>query len=207
MNYLLDPNVSYFLLVSGLILAILALFAPGTGIIEVGALFALVLAGYGMIHLVINTWALVLMLGGALVFAAALRFVRWKILLALATLALIFGSIFLFRLPNGFPAIDPIFATTISIGAVGILWFIGRKGMDAMRKPHAHGLASIVGETGSAVTDILSEGSVYLRAENWSAQSEKAIRAGSKVRVTGRDGLVLTVENVDDIKTSILKKD
>jgi membrane-bound ClpP family serine protease len=197
-NYLLDPNVSYFLLVSGLMLAILALFAPGTGIVEVGALFTLVLAGYGIANLPINTWALLLMLAGAGVFVLALRFVRWKILLVLATLALILGSIFLFRQANGSPAINPIFATVFSIGAVGILWFMGQKGIDAMRRAPAHGLSSIVGETGSAITDISDEGTVYLRAESWSAHSEKLIRAGRKVRVIGREGLVLLVEDVED---------
>ena len=198
MNYLLDPNVSYFLLVSGLMLAILALFAPGTGIIEVGALFTLVLAGYGIANLPTNTWALALMAVGAVAFVLALRFVRWRILLILATLALVIGSIFLFRQANGSPAINPVFATAFSIGAVGILWFMGQKGIDAMRRKPVHSISTIVGETGTAVTDISAEGTVYLRAENWSAHSDKPIRAGSKIRVIGRDGLVLMVEDVGD---------
>ena len=37
MEFLLDPNVAYLLLVVGTVLAIMALFAPGTGVLEVGA--------------------------------------------------------------------------------------------------------------------------------------------------------------------------
>ena len=51
MNLLFDPNVAYLLLVIGLIVAILALFAPGTGVLEVGAIFMLFLAGYGIFNL------------------------------------------------------------------------------------------------------------------------------------------------------------
>ena len=51
MDILLDPNVAYVLLVFGLMLAIMAVFTPGTGVIEITALFALALAGYANMHL------------------------------------------------------------------------------------------------------------------------------------------------------------
>ncbi len=55
MNFLLDPNVAYLILVVGVILGMLALFTPGTGILEIGALFAIFLAGYAVYSLPINT--------------------------------------------------------------------------------------------------------------------------------------------------------
>ena len=42
-------------------LAVLALFIPGTGLIEVAALFALVLAAVIMVNIPVNMWALALM--------------------------------------------------------------------------------------------------------------------------------------------------
>ncbi len=45
MEILIDPNVAYLLLVVGIVLVIMALFAPGTGVLEIGALFVLFLAG------------------------------------------------------------------------------------------------------------------------------------------------------------------
>ena len=53
-EFLLDPNVAYVALVVGFVLAILAMVSPGTGVIEVGALFMLFLAGYAMFRLPIN---------------------------------------------------------------------------------------------------------------------------------------------------------
>ena len=51
MNLLLDPNVAYVILVIGFVLGVLALFTPGTGFLEIGVLFAIVLAGYGSVLL------------------------------------------------------------------------------------------------------------------------------------------------------------
>jgi len=198
MNVLLEPNVAYFLLVSGVILAILALFAPGTGIIEIGALFSLVLAGYGMYNLPMNIWALGMLLCGAAVFMVVLRYNKRKALLVVAILGLIVGSIFIFHLPDGSPAVNPIFATLVSGGAAVFLWFVGRKGIEAITRTPIHMIEHVLGKTGNALTEIWQEGTVYVKGEEWSARSETHIRAGTKIRVSGREGLTLVVEAVED---------
>jgi membrane-bound ClpP family serine protease len=57
MNYLIDPNVAYVMLVGGLLLAVLATFTPGTGLLELGALVMLGLAGLSVASLGVNWWA------------------------------------------------------------------------------------------------------------------------------------------------------
>ena len=44
MDFLIDPNVAYLFLLVGVLLAMLALAAPGTGFFEVGAFFCIALA-------------------------------------------------------------------------------------------------------------------------------------------------------------------
>lgn len=198
MNYLLDPNIAYFLLVSGIILAILALFAPGTGLIELGALFALALAGYGMFNLPVNAWAFGVLFVSAIVLAVSLRVNPGKWILAVSIAGLISGSIFLFRLPDGSPAVNPFVAVGVSTGAAIFTWLIGRKGIEAIEKDPVHRIENVMNISGKAVTDIFYEGSVYIGGEAWSARSEKLIPAGSKVKVTGREGLILVVETMDE---------
>src|SRR4030065_2623333 len=94
---LLNPNVAYLLLVSGFMLAILALLSPGTGLLEVGSLFVLVLAGWGIYNSEINLWALGLLLLGVFPFLLAVRKSGQMWLLAISVLALVVGSAFLFR--------------------------------------------------------------------------------------------------------------
>jgi membrane-bound ClpP family serine protease len=48
MDFLLDPNVAYLFLLAGVLLGLMAVVTPGTGIFELGAFFCLVLAGYAV---------------------------------------------------------------------------------------------------------------------------------------------------------------
>jgi membrane-bound serine protease (ClpP class) len=199
MQILVDPNVGYVLLVGGVLLAILALFAPGSGIIEIGALGAIVLAGYILVSLPVNGWAIAVLVVGVLPFVLALRFThgrRSMLFLGVAIVALVVGSIFAFRNPQGGPAINPWLAVVVSGGSGVFLWFIARKSLDAAARTPAHNLDHLVGMTGVAHTDIRPEGSVYVNGEEWSAFAKSYIPTGTPVRVLSRNGLVLTVEKV-----------
>lgn len=196
MSIFLDPNVAYLVLVVGFVLGVLALFTPGTGILEIGVLLALFLAGYSIYNLPINVWALVLLLVGVVPFLVAMRkSKRWYWLIP-AILSIIVGSIFLFRLDSGAPAINPVLASIVSILATVFLWFIGRKTIEAMKARPNQDLSRLIGMIGEARTDISMDGTVYVGGEDWSARSEKKIRSGSQVEVIRRDGLILLVEAV-----------
>ena len=201
MNVLLDPNFAYLMLVSGLFLAILALLAPGTGLIELGAFFMLVVAGYSIYNLQIHLWALGVLVLGIFPFLLALRLSRQKIFpqwvfLALALLAMVIGSIFLLRQTDGTIAVNPLLAGVVSVVVVGLLWVIGRRAIEAMNRPVSNNLERLVGMVGQTRTRIYHEGSVYVGGEVWTARSQVEIPAGSKVCVLSREGLVLTVELV-----------
>ncbi|HEY9089464.1 MAG TPA: NfeD family protein [Anaerolineaceae bacterium] len=192
MDILLNPNVAYLLLVGGFLLAILALFSPGTGLLELGALFSLLLAGYSIYNLPINFWALALLIVGVIPFVIAVqRWKRWPFLLV-SMAALIVGSVFLFRVESGV-AVHPALAGLVSVLAVGLLWLVGRKGLEAVVRP-SDTLARLMGMQGEARTAIYREGAVYVNGEIWTARSSAAISPGTLVRVIGRDGLVLVVE-------------
>jgi membrane-bound serine protease (ClpP class) len=199
MNILIDPNVTYVILVGGFLLAILALFAPGTGIIETGALFALVLAGYGIYHLPINYWALIILILGVFPFLVAVRQSHRWYFLVISLAALIVGSAYLFDSGVWWrPAVNPVLAVMVSILAGVLMWIVASKGMEAMlRRPtfEAH-LQNLIGATGEAKTVIYNEGSVYVGGEMWSAHSNQEIPAKAHVRVLRRDGFVLEVEKV-----------
>ncbi|MBI9044758.1 MAG: hypothetical protein JEZ06_09750 [Anaerolineaceae bacterium] len=195
-EFLLDPNLAYVLLVSGFILAILALFSPGTGILEVGALFALFLAGYSIFNLPINNWALILLLLGVFPFLLALRKSRHWAFLLLSILALIIGTVFLFKTEDGSTAIHPVLATVVSLISIVLVWFIISKIMEAVQLVQAHDLSQLINDIGEARSDIHTEGTIYVNGEEWTARSNHLIQSGSQVRILSREGLVLKVEEV-----------
>jgi membrane-bound ClpP family serine protease len=194
MELLMDANVAYVLLVSGFVLAILALFAPGTGLIELGALFALALSGYEVLHLQINIWALVILILGVFPFLLALRRSGRWIFLVISMAAFAVGSIFMFSANNGLPAVNPILAVFVTPLSIGLLWLVARKGLDAILRKPDFDLQKLVGAVGDATTAINHHGSVYVGGEQWSARSQNPIPAGTRVQVIRRDGFVLEVE-------------
>jgi membrane-bound ClpP family serine protease len=193
MNFLFDPNVAYLLLVGGFMLAILALFAPGTGLIEVGALVMLVLAGISIASQQFNFWAVLILIVGVIPFVLALRRSGRWIFLLISLAALFVGSIFLITTPTGAPAVNPILAIVTTLLVGGFLWLISRRMLAALQRPVSNS-SRVVGQTGEATTDIFREGSVYVGGEEWSAHSRAFIPAGSQVVVKAQEGLVVEVE-------------
>lgn len=195
MDFLLDPNVAYLIFLTGIVLVFIAVATPGTGLVEIGALFCFVLTGYALYNLSINWWALVILLLSVAPFIQAIRKPKSFLFLALSILLIVTGSVFLFASDDGsLISVNPIIAL-ISSGLVAVfLWFLFRKAFEAISRRPTHDLETLVGQTGEAKSAIHGDGSVYVAGEIWSARSDSEIPAGSHVRVVRRDGFTLVVE-------------
>ena len=73
MEFLLIPSIAYLVLVAAVLLTLVAIMTPGTGIAELLALFALLLAGYAVYHLSFNWWALLILILSVIPFLLAIR--------------------------------------------------------------------------------------------------------------------------------------
>lgn len=198
MELLLDPNVAYLFLVTGLLLIMLAMASPGTGLLEIGGFFCLALAGYAVYNLRVNWWALGIIFLSAVPFVYAIQKPKREIYLGLAILGLVLGSVFLFSNEDGYPAIHWMLAFVTSVLFSIFTWLAVRKSIQAAHLQPAHDLDQLVGKMGEAKTSIHQEGSVQVAGELWSARSEKPIPARSMVRVLKREGFVLLVEQVSE---------
>jgi membrane-bound serine protease (ClpP class) len=197
MELLLNPNLAYLLLVLGSVLLLLAMVTPGTGILEVGALFLLALAGYAVYNLGFNLWALIVLVLSIIPFVYAMRKPKREAFLALSLLGVILGSVYLFPGAGFWPAVNPILAIVVSAATAAFLWMVVRKAVQAHNARPIHDLGRLIGQIGEAKTRVHEEGSVQVARELWSARSEKAIPAGSRVRVVSREGFILVVEHED----------
>ena len=195
MESFINPQVAYLLLVAGTLLVIMAIFSPGTGLLELGALFLLVLAGWQAYNLPINWWALVILAVGVVPFIIAVRQSKKLVYLVVAIVSVVIGSSFLFRGENWWqPAVNPVLAIVVSILAGAYLWIASTKVLEADQTEPVHDPDRMIGQVGEAKTKILEEGSVQVAGELWTARSENPIKAGSSVRVLRREGFVLIVE-------------
>lgn len=194
MDFLLDPNIAYLFLLGGVLMAMLALATPGTGLFEAGALFCIALAGYGIYNLSFNWWALALIILSVIPFVYSLQKPKRELYLGISIVVLVIGSIFLFPSQAGGPAVNLLVAFVASVLVAGFLWIAVSKSMQAAFTRPSHDLDAVVGKIGEAKTKIQDEGSVQVGSELWSARSEKLIKAGSSVRIVRREGFVLIVE-------------
>ena len=194
MDFLLDPNVAYLILLGGLLLAMLSLASPGTGLFEIGAFFCIALAGYAIYNLSFNWWALLLLGLSIVPFVYALQKPKREPFLALSILLLVVGSVFMFPRTANQAIVNPVVAIIASALVAGFLWIAVRKSVEATSARPAHDLSGLVGQIGEARTGINDEGSVLVAGELWSARSEQPIPAGSSIRVLRREGFILIVE-------------
>ena len=194
MDFLLDPNVAYLFLLGGVLLAMLSLAAPGTGLFEIGALFCIALAGYAVYNLNFNWWAIVLVALSIFPFLYTIQKPKREPFLVLAILLVVVGSIFLFSQEDGRPVVNPVLATVASVLVAGFMWFAVQKSIQASTMRPTHDLNALVGVVGEARTKIKDDGSVQVDGELWSARSEQEIPVGSPVRVVRREGFILFVE-------------
>lgn len=197
MDFLLNPNIAYLFLLGGVLMAMLALATPGTGFLEIGAFFCIVLAGYAIYNLSFNWWALLLIALSIVPFVYAIQKPKRERFLALSILLLIIGSIFMFPRAEAQAGVNPLVAATASVLSAGFLWIAIRKSIEAAYARPLHDLAGLVGQIGEARTVIHDDGSVQVGGELWSARSEKSIPAGSSIRVLRRDGFIVVVERVN----------
>jgi len=200
MDFLINPNVAYVLLVAGFVLALLAIVTPGTGMLEVGAFFLLALAGFSIYRIGFNLWALVILVLALIPFIYAIRKPKREWALALSLAAVIAGSVYMFPGKGLLPAVNPLLAIITSLLTVGFLWFTVRKTIQAHFTRPLHDLGKLIGQVGEAKTHIHEEGSVQVAGELWSARSEKPVPAGSFVHVIRREGFILVVERDDQSK-------
>jgi len=197
MNFLLDPNIAYLILVGGVLLGLMALVTPGTGLFETGAFFCFVLSGYTVYNLSFNWWALALLVLSLIPFLYAVQKPKRELYLGLSILLLVIGSVFLFDVDGWQPAVNPFVALVTSALLAVFLWIVVGKTAQAAAVRPVHDLEALLGLVGEAKSKIRENGSVYVAGEMWSARSDKSIPAGSPIRVVRREGFVLVVEKVD----------
>jgi membrane-bound serine protease (ClpP class) len=194
MDFLLNPNIAYLMLISAMLFILVAIITPGTGIAEILALFSLLLAGYAVYNLSLTWWALALIVLSAIPFLYSIRGPKRGPWLALSLVGLTLGSVFFFPAEEGLIAVDVRLAVITTLAYSAFLWFSARKVLEISALRPVHELSGLIGQRGEAKTTINEEGSVQLDGELWSARSDSPVPAGSAVRVIGREGFVLIIE-------------
>jgi membrane-bound serine protease (ClpP class) len=192
---LIGPSTAYFLLVTGLALLVFEFFAASVGFAGVVGALAVVGAGYGMSHLPVHWWAVLLLVLSAFGFAVDAQAGGLGFWTGVGVLTLVGGSLTLY---GGDSSLRPAWWVVLVVCAGVILFyaFAVPSFIRARFSTPTLGREGMIGEMGIAEVAVDPDGVVVIRDARWRARTNRAtpIAAGEQCRVVSVEGPVLEVE-------------
>lgn len=191
------PEAAFFFLVVGLTIASFEFFAIGPGVAAGVAAVSLLLAGWGIVTLPVNWWALALAVLAWSMLTAAYQKGGVIVLTVLGAVMLqVAGSFFV----DGSGQIEPRWYLVLpSVLAVLFFFLLAMPTVQRARfSTGTIGRDGLIGERGVAVGQFDPDGVVEVRGARWraTAHREAALTSGSEILVSGVDGMFLEVEPV-----------
>ena len=179
-----NPNLAYILLMLGLLGLYFEFAHPGAILPGVLGAISLLLAIFSFQILPINYVALLLILLAIGLFILEVKVQSFGILGVGGIIAMVIGSVMLINSP--IPELQPSLNIIIplAVGLSLIFLFLMFLVVRAHSKKAFTGKEGLVGEIGTAQTDLSPDGKVFVHGELWNAEAPEPIAKGSKVRVT-----------------------
>jgi membrane-bound serine protease (ClpP class) len=193
-----DPNVAYILLMIGVYGLILEFYNPGMGAPGVVGVICLLLGAYALQMLPINYAGLALIIAGIAMMVGEALTPSLGVIGLGGVVAFVIGSIIL--MDTDLPAYQislPIIAA-LAASSAGLFVFVVGAAFKARTGRVRTGAEGMIGGLAEVLDDFDGLGRVRAFGEIWQARAEVPLRRGSAVRVSGVDGLVLSVEPNED---------
>ncbi len=195
---LTNPNVVFLLLTVGVQAILIEISSPGGWVAGFIGVVCLALGTYGLGVLPVNWVGLIFIITAFVLFLLEIKATTHGALAAAGVASFIAGALVLFNSP-GTPAFQRV-SVPLVVGAgiftAGFFLVVLAFAIRAQRRPHAVGTEALIGRIGKVRETLKPTGSVLVGGELWSAEVEDLegeIEEGSRVEVTGVDGLRLNV--------------
>jgi membrane-bound serine protease (ClpP class) len=189
-----NPNLAFILLLIGLLGLYFEFAHPGAILPGVLGGISLLLAVFAFQILPINYVGLGLVLLAVILFILEVKVQSFGMLAAGGIAAMIIGSLMLIKAPIDELRPSLRFVLPVAIGISLIVIFLLTLVFRAQARRSFSGREGMIGETGTARTDLAPAGRVFVHGELWTAVAEEPVRTGEKVKVIEvLDGLKLKV--------------
>jgi membrane-bound serine protease (ClpP class) len=207
LNALIDPTIAALLIIVAGYGIITELQNPGATLPGVVGGIAAILAIVSLANLPVNIAGALLMFLALILFIADVKFPTHGILSVGGVVALVLGMAFLVNTGPVGLGVDPLVAIGTGLLTLAFFVFFIRKVWAARRAPVFAGAEGMVGALGEAREELAPEGLVFVAGALWRAVATNSpIHAGSRVRVTGRQGLRLDVVGENGAATETKEK-
>ena len=193
-----NPNVTYILMMLGLVGLFFELSNPGLILPGVIGSISLILALYAMQTLPINYAGLLLILFGVILFITEINVMSYGLLSVSGVISIFLGSTML--IDSDDPALQisrailyPTLALTVILSS-GIVMLATRT--RSLKK--LGGMEGMIGETGLVKEALNPQGRVLVHGELWEAEADTQITEGERVQVDFVQGLRIKVSKAQD---------
>ncbi len=193
-----NPNVAYLLFLLGMAGIAFELYNPGYVLPGVAGAIAMLIALYAFQVLPVSYAGLGLILLGLAFMVAEAFLPSFGALGIGGVVAFVFGSIMLFDTDiEGYGIAWPLIAGAAALSAA---FFIGAiaLAMQARKRAVVSGAEELIGATGEALENFKGVGRVRVHSEEWQARAAAPLKRGERIKVVGREGLVLIVESLTE---------
>ena len=189
------PQIAYLLLTLGTLGLTIELWSPGAIFPGVVGGICLLLAFFAFQVLPVSAAGVLLILFGLGLLVLEVKVTSFGLLAVGGIVSLLLGSMMLIDSPLPELQIGLRLIVPITLGISAITIFLVQLAVKAQRHRAVTGESGMIGEPGVALSSIEAGGlgRVQTHGEIWTATSPEPIAAGDPVRVTGVQGLLLTV--------------
>jgi len=190
---IIDPNVAYILFILGFYGLLFELSSPGSILPGVVGGICLLLAFLAFQALPVNLTGLFLVVFAMVLFAIEVKVQSHGILAMGGTISLLLGSLILLGGDTGAARISLSVIVTVTVATAAFFLFVVGAAVRAQRRKPETGEQGLLGEQGTALTDLGPKGQVFVHGEYWAAEADEPITQGTRIVVDRVEGLVLRV--------------
>jgi membrane-bound serine protease (ClpP class) len=198
LSVLANPTVAVFLLFAGLVGLYVEFTHPG--LIAPGVIGGICLLLFALASQILPlSWVGVALVAlGLTMFLLELKVTSYGTLTVGGIVCLVLGGMMLFKGTPSAPGMSAARWAILSIaGTAGfIMAILTTLVVRVSRRRPSTGSEGLVGERGTALTDLAPAGRVFVHGEYWNARAARPIQKGTAVRVTRVQDLAIEVEEV-----------
>jgi len=197
LNLISDPNIAYILMLLGFYGLFFELTNPGALFPGVLGGICLILAFFAFQTLPVNYAGMLLIILAVILFILEVKIVSHGVLAIGGVISMTIGSLMLFESPAPFMKLSLALVLPAVITTAVFFTLTLSLALKAYRRQPVTGAEGLIGETGTADTDITrTGGTASLHGEIWSAYSDDIIAKGDPIIVEKLVGLRVKVRKL-----------
>jgi membrane-bound serine protease (ClpP class) len=193
LSVITNPSVALILMMIGIYGLFFEFSNPGFVLPGVVGAIALLLGLFALHMLPVNYAGLGLLLLGIACMIAEVFIGSFGALGVGGIVAFVIGAVLL--IDTDVPAFGVPYSVIggLALFTAAFVFFVSGAAIKARQRPVVSGSEELTGSGGLVLEDFEGEGWARIHSEQWRVRSAAPLARGQRVRVTGRDGLVLTV--------------